>query len=76
MGLGLNKKNLLIGTLLYSIICKHFFFKYKILVMDYAGSCNESAEPVNSSFRGNPYLITRLYSLKYTVTCVVHVSRA
>ncbi len=35
-----------------------------------------SAEPINSSFRGNPYLITRLYSLKYKVTCVVHVSRA
>ncbi len=35
-----------------------------------------SAEPVNSSFRGNPYLITRLYSLKYKVTGVVHVSRA
>ncbi len=35
-----------------------------------------SAEPVNSSFRGNPYLITRLYSLKYKVICVVHVSRA
>ncbi len=35
-----------------------------------------SAEPVSSSFRGNPYLITRLYSLKYKVTCVVHVSRA
>ncbi len=33
------------------------------------------AEPVNSSFRGNPYLITRLYSFKYKVTCVVHVSR-
>ncbi len=35
-----------------------------------------SAELVNSSFRGNPYLITILYSLKYKVTCVVHVSRA
>ncbi len=35
-----------------------------------------SVEPVNSSFRGNPYLITRLYSFKYKVTCVVHVSRA
>ncbi len=35
-----------------------------------------SVEPVNSSFRGNPCLITRLYSLKYKVTCVVHVSRA
>ncbi len=34
-----------------------------------------TAEPINSSFRGNPYLITRLYSLKYKVTCVVHVSR-
>ncbi len=34
-----------------------------------------STEPVNSSFRGNPYLITRLYSLEYKVTCVVHVSR-
>ncbi len=33
-------------------------------------------EPVNYSFRGNPYLITRLYSLKYKVTCVVHVSHA
>ncbi len=35
-----------------------------------------SVEPVNSSFMGNPYLITRLYSLKYKVTCVVDVSRA
>ncbi len=35
-----------------------------------------SAEPVNSSIRGNPYLITRLYSFKYKVTCVLHVSRA
>ncbi len=35
-----------------------------------------SAEPINSIFRGNPYLITRLYSLKYKVTCVVHVSRS
>ncbi len=33
-----------------------------------------SAEPVNSTFSGNPYLITRLYSLNYKVTCVVHVS--
>ncbi len=31
-----------------------------------------SVEPVNSSFRGNPYLITRLYSLKNKFTCVVH----
>ncbi len=29
-----------------------------------------STEPVNSSFRGNPYLITRLYSLKYKVSLV------
>ncbi len=35
-----------------------------------------SAEPVNSSFMSNPYLITRLYSLKYKFTCVVHVSHA
>ncbi len=35
-----------------------------------------STKPVNSSFRGNPYLITKLYSLKYSVTCVVHVSHA
>ncbi len=35
-----------------------------------------SAEHVNSSFRGNPYLITWLYNLKYKVTCVVHVSGA
>ncbi len=35
-----------------------------------------SVEPINSSFRGNSYLITRLYSLKYKVTLVVHVSRA
>ncbi len=34
------------------------------------------SEPVNSNFRGNSYLITRLYSLKYKVTCVVHVSHA
>ncbi len=27
----------------YSIICKHCLFKYKILVMHYAGSCNECA---------------------------------
>ncbi len=39
-------------------------------------SGHPSAEPVNYSFRGNPYLITRLYSLKYKVTCVVHMSHA
>ncbi len=38
-------------------------------------SGHASAEPVNSSLRGNPYLITRLYSEIQSVTCVVHVSR-
>ncbi len=33
-----------------------------------------SAESINSSFRGNPYLITKLYSEIQSVTCVVHVS--
>ncbi len=29
-----------------------------------------STEPVNSCFRGNPYLITRLCSLKYKMSLV------
>ncbi len=34
-----------------------------------------SAEPVNSSFRGKPYLITRLYSFKYSHLCGACESR-
>ncbi len=35
-----------------SIICKYSFFKYKILVMDYAWSCNECAHGLLKSTHG------------------------
>ncbi len=45
LGLGLTKTNLLIWDIILENIelFANTFFKYQMLVMDYAGSCNECA---------------------------------
>ncbi len=44
----------------------HGLLKYMHGIVILGG--HASAEPVNSIFRGNPYLITKLYFLKYKVS--------
>ncbi len=52
----------------------HNLFRYTHSMVILGG--HASTEPINSSFSGNSYLITKLYSLKYKVSLVVHGSRA
>ncbi len=63
-------------VLMYIFSDAHNLLKYMHGMVILGG--HASAETVNSSFRGKPYLITRLYSLKYKVTlcsaCKSHVN--